>query len=138
MKEPKVALEVAEEMFQDFADAMGLDLNEAAMTEEDVQGFQSHKRRIVAAIQDGSLIFDDLGQPVFTPQRPGTQDKSPITFHERSGADLMAADAVKDKSLAKKLYAMMGSLCKVPPARFANMVGKDIKVCEALFAVLMG
>lgn len=137
MKEFKVDAETAEQEFQRFADAMDLDLDPAGMDEEDRTSFEKMKRRITRAVQEGSLVFNDDGEAVYTPQKAKSKHKEPITFHERTGASLMAMDGQKKNRDVAKTYAVMASMCEVHPSVFAGMVGIDAKVCEALFALLM-
>ena len=64
-----VAKEVAEQDFNRFAESMDLDIDPVDMDAEDKKGFEQQKDRIIAAIQSGSLVINDSGEPVFTPQR---------------------------------------------------------------------
>ena len=49
----------------------------------------------------------------------------------------MAMDGKKKGHDVKKTYAVMADMCKVHPNVFAGLAGSDIKVCEAIFALLM-
>lgn len=133
----KVSKEVAEQEFARFAEAMDLDVDTSRMDAEDQAAFNRQKSRILGAIQSGALVFNENGEAVFTPQRPSSQYKDPITFHERTGASLMAMDGHKKGHDVAKTYAVMGDMCRVHQKVFAGMAGQDIKVCEALFALLM-
>lgn len=136
MKE-KVAVEVAEQEFERFVEAMDLDLNTSDMDADDLAGFNKQKRRIIRAITRGHLVFNENGEAVYTPKHPRTSHKDPITFHERTGASIMAMDGKKKGHDAAKMYSILAEMCKVHPKTFAGMVGEDVKVCEALFALLM-
>ena len=133
----KVAKEVAENEFDRFVESMDLDVDTSGMDAEDLTAFNKQKGRIIRAVQSGSLIFNDDGEAVYTPQHKNTKHKEPITFHERTGASLMAMDGKKKNHDVAKTYAVMADMCKVHPSTFAGMVGTDVKVCEALFALLM-
>mgnify|MGYP005826493601 CR=1 FL=1 len=132
-----VAAGAAEQEFDKFIDAMDLDVDPATMDAEDKTAFDKLKRRVVRAIGRGALIFNDSGEAVYTPYHKNSKRKEPITFHERSGADLIAMDKTKKGATVSQTYAIMGAMCKEPPSVFAGLVGPDIKVCEALFALLM-
>lgn len=132
-----VAQEVAEQEFERFADAMALDVDESFMDEEDRKGFRAQKRRFVKAVQDGSLVINDDGEAVYTPQNAKSKYKEPIIFHERTGATLRATDGKKKNHDAERTYAMIADMCKIPASAFAGMVGADIKTCEAIFILLM-
>ena len=135
--QPKVSIEVAESEFERFVDEMDLDLDTSKMDTEDLAGFEKMKRRILRAMTRGALIINENGEPVFTPQRPASGYKEAITFHERTGASIMAMDGKKKGHDAARMYAMMADMCKVAPGTFAKIVGEDIKVCEAIFTLLM-
>lgn len=130
----KIAAEVAETEFDRWADAM--DIDHESLAGEDLESFNMQKSKIVKAIVRGSLVISDNDEAVYTPQRSG--EVEPITFHERTGASLMAADRVKRDHNVAKMYAILGDMTNQHPSTFAKLKGVDIKVCEALFALLMG
>lgn len=133
----KIALEVAEAEFDRFVELMDLDLDTADMDAEDLTGFNKQKNRIIRAIQRGHLIVNEKGEAVYTPFNPASKHKEEITFHERTGASLMAMDGKKKNHDVAKTYAIMGDMCKLHQNIFAGLVGSDIKTCEALFSLLM-
>lgn len=136
-KENPVAREVAEAEFQRFADEMDLDLDTATMDAEDLAAFNKQKNRLVRAIERGDLVISESGEAIYTPSNPGSKHRDAITFHERTGASLMAMDGKKKGHDVAKTYAVMADMCKVHPSTFAGLKGTDVKVCEALFALLM-
>ena len=135
MAEQKVAPEVAEQEFQRFADEMDLDLDATFMDEDDLAGLNKQKRRMLLAIQNGSLVINEKGEAVYTPQK--SEDIGSLTFHERTGASVMAMDGKKKGHDVSKTYAAMADMAKTHPNTFAKMRGVDIKTCEAVFALLM-
>ena len=137
MKEFKVNLETATQEFDQWAEAMDLDLDVADMDAEDLTAFNKQKRKIVKAIQSGSLTFNDDGEAVYTPANAKSKRQDAITFYERTGASMMAMDGKKKNHDIGKTFAVMGDMCKVHPSTFSGLVGIDGKVCEALFALLM-
>ena len=136
MAENKVAKEVAEQEFERFAEVMDLDVDPAFLDDEDKKGLELQKNRIVAAIMAGSLVINDDGEPVYTPQR--SEDRTPITFHEPSGASLMEMDRKKKNEDIGKLYAIMASMGKVHANTFAKMKMSDLKVCQAVTTLFLG
>lgn len=132
-----ISKEVAEKWFNDWLEAMDIDLDFDRMDEDDKAGAINSKNKIIRAIERGHLIFNDNGEAVYTPHRPNTKQKEPITFHERTGASLLSQDGVKKNSDMKKTFRVMGDMCKVSPVTFANMVGSDLSVCQAIFVLLM-
>lgn len=135
MDTKQIPLELAQAEFDRWAEAMDLDLDPAYMDSEDRTSFERQKRRVINALQRGSLVISEAGEAVYTPQK--SQNCEPLTFHERTGASLMAMDGKKKNQEASKTYAVMADICQTHPKTFAAMKGEDIKVCEALFAFLM-
>jgi len=133
----KIDAETAALEFYNFAESMDLDVDLTGMDAEDVAAFNKQKTRIIRAIQKGDLVFNDNGEAVYTPSHDRSKHREAITFHERTGASLMAMDGKKKGHDVAKTYAVMADMCKVHPAVFAGLVGTDVKVCEALFALLM-
>lgn len=132
----KIAREVAEQEFNRFVEAMDLDVDPADMDAEDKKGFEQQKDRIIAAVQSGSLVINDTGEPVFTPQR--TEGAEAITFHEPTGASLMAMDRKKKTEDIGKLYASMGEITKTHASTFSKMKMPDLKVCIAITTLFLG
>ena len=133
----KISTDMAEVEFERFVEAMDLDVNTSKMDNEDLTAFNKQKDRIIRAIEKGHLLINDDGEAVYTPHRPNSKYKEAITFHERTGASLMAMDNRKKGHDVAKTYAVLADMCKVPANVFAGLVGPDIKICEALFALLM-
>lgn len=133
--EDVVAKEVALAEFDRFTDSMDLDVDTSVMDAEDQTSFEKLKRRIVKAICNGSLIVNENGEPVYTPQKSSFIDA--ITFHERTGASVMAMDGKKKNYDVAKTYAIMADMTKLHPGTFAKLKGIDIKICESIFQLLM-
>ena len=133
----KVDKEFAEGEFDRFTECMDLDLDTSSMDAEDLTTFNKQKSKIVKAIILGSLVVNDNGEAVYTPRNMRSKHKDPLTFHERTGASLMAMDGTKKNHDVTKTYKVLGDMCKVHPNIFAGLVGIDVKICEALFALLM-
>ncbi len=131
-----VAREVAEQDFNRFADSMDLDIDPVDMDAEDKKGFEQQKDRIISAIQSGSLVINDIGEPVFTPKR--TKDADAITFYEPTGASLMAMDRKKKTEDVGKLYASMGEITRTHASTFSKMKMSDLKVCIAITTLFLG
>ena len=132
----KIALEVAESEFTRFVDLMDLDVELSDMDEDDRKGFKQQKDRMISAIRSGSLVINDSGEPIFTPQR--TSDCNSITFYEPTGASLMAMDRKKKTEDIGKLYATMGDMTKTNANIFSKMKMADLKVCMAIATLFLG
>lgn len=129
-----ISQDMADEEFNRWVDSMALDVTETDMDAEDLTAFRKQKRKITNAICNGSLIVNENGEAVYTPQNPISD---PLIFHERTGASVMAMNGMKKNYEVAKMYAVMGDMTKVSPVTFAKMKGIDIKICEALFSLLM-
>lgn len=131
----KVTPEAAAAEFERFIEANDIDVNESFMDAEDRTAFNKQKRRLLRAIESGALVINEQGEAIYTPQNSDRTD--PLHFRQRTGASLMAADRKKKGEDAGKMYAIMGDMARCEPKCFAALKGTDIKVCEAIFALLM-
>lgn len=136
MAEDKISVEMAEQEFDRFVEAMDLEFDTGAMDQEDVKGFEHNKGIVIKAIQKGVLIIDDNGQPVYTLQR--TEGVPPIVFREPTGASLMAMDNGRKAEDVKKLYNVMADVTGRAPALFSSMKMADLKVCMAVITLFLG
>ena len=128
----KIALEVAEQWFDNWAEAMDLDLDEQFMDEDGIQTFGKIKRRLIKVICDGKLTFNDDGEAVYKPK-----NMEAITFPECNGAAIMAMDGKKKGHDVEKLYAVMADSCGVPRGTFSKLKGIDWKITTSIFNLLM-
>jgi len=131
-----VAEEVAQAEFTRFVEAMDLDVEPSGMDEDDLKGFNQQKSRIISAMQSGSLVVSDKGEPIYTPQR--TNDAQAITFYEATGSALMAMDRKKKTEDIGKLYAAMGEITKTHANVFSKMKMSDLKICMAVTTLFLG
>lgn len=134
----KITIEVAEQEFDRFAEAMDLDLDPTSMDVSDLTQFHRQKKILLKELVLGSLIVNEEGEFVYTPKHKRSKYKEPITFYERDGAAMMAMDGKKTGHDVARMYAILSAMCKVPSKTFSSLVGVDIRVSEAIFALLMG
>lgn len=132
----KLDLETAEAEFNRFADIMDLDVDPDTMTDEDKDSLSEHRRRLVKTLQNGALVINDLGEPVFTPRR--SDNKEPVNFYEPTGESLMSMDRKKKNADISKTFAILGSMTKTNPKRFSSMKYGDLKVCSSILGLFMG
>ena len=125
----KVAREVAEAEFIRFCGAMDVDYNTDRMTDEDAKDFNESKGLLLDALQIGVLEIDSDGLAVVYPKKG---DIKQIKFNELCGADYVAMDNKKDTQSFAKMFAMMGSITKLPPATFSKLKKFDAKVCLSI------
>lgn len=129
-----VAPEVALDEFNRFCAQMDLDVDESSMGEEELKDFHATRRRVLRAIENGFLVISENGEPVFTPQTGG----EPITFHEPTGATILAIDKAKKGQDAHKAFLMIADFTGQPIQRYSKMAGRDFKVCQALMTLFLG
>lgn len=132
----KVAKDVAALEIDRFMEAMDIVIDDD-LDADSAAAYNRARSRMVRAVTLGSLVIDDNGEAIYTPKHPNSRSKEPIRFHERSGSTAVAMDSCKKGANTARMYAMLGDMCKVPPATFSGLVGPDIKMCEAIFALLM-
>jgi len=131
-RSPKIDKESATAEFMRFCEAMDIDTDyKENRDDDDAKGFFENRAVIVEAIMKGSLIVNDEGEPVYTFK--GT----PLTFHEPCGRDFMAMDGKKDTAQFKKMFHLMGSICRTAPNVFANMPQRHLKICQAITIFFM-
>lgn len=121
--------------FDRFVELMDLDVDTDDLDAEDLTAFNKIKKRLVKALCKGSLVINDKGEAMFTPQN--TTLEEPLTFHERTGASLMAMDGVKKNHTVAMSYKVMADMTRCHPNTFAKLKGNDIKVCEDILKLLM-
>ncbi len=132
----KIAKEVAEQEFDRFVESMALDVNPSDLDAEDKKSLDQTRDRVVSAIQNGSLVVNDEGEPTFTPIR--TKNMDPITFYEPTGSCIQAMDRKKKTEDIGKLFAAMGDITKSHANVFSKMKMSDLKVCMAIATLFLG
>lgn len=133
----KIAPAVAETEFERFVEAMDLLTDPETMDAEERTAYDQHKARIVREITRGHLVINENGEAVLTPSNPRSGHREPITFYELTGATLMSMDGKKKNHDVAKGFAMMDAICKATPGTMSKLAGGDVKVCQAIFALLM-
>lgn len=135
-KMPKVGPAPAELEFNRFVEVMNLDVEEEYLNDEDKAGLQLNRRRMLRAIEDGSLVIDGNGIPVYIPQR--SDNTEPITFYEPTGASLMAMDRKKAGADVGKMFSIMADFTKTDQGRFAGLKTSDLNICMAIATLYLG
>lgn len=130
--------ETAEHFFQEYAEAMDIDID-YEMSLEELEAFNDIKRKMVRAIKRGHLTFnDDYSEATYHPNNKRTKIKEPIVFHERTGATLKVMDTKKKSQEMAKLIAVICQMTGASGQQISGLAGEDIKVVEAIFTFLMG
>lgn len=135
-KEFKVSKEQAELEFENFADAMDLDVDLDSMENDDKKEFQKVKDKIIKAIMIGSLTFNDNNEPVFTPHR--SEDNKPLTFKEPKGSTFKCMDGHKENQNMGKMFAIMAEMTGQTAGTFSKLSNQDFKVCTSIVTVFLG
>lgn len=103
------------------------------LDEDEARRFRNHRKRIVRAIQRGSITINDKGEPTFKPRKGNTD---PMTFREPRGGSLSSKDPNKKKK-TDRTNALLSDMTKQPVARFTHMYGRDYKVCVSLVSLFL-
>ncbi len=83
----------------------------------------------------GSLKINEVGEPVFTPQR--SESKESIKLREPIGADLMEMSRGKNVDNYTQLLRIIASLSGKHTKYFANMHHKDVQVLKNLVTLFL-
>lgn len=136
-KKEKIALEVAEQEFDSFADAWRLDTEIDTMDEEDAQDFIIGKRKIVNEIRRGSLVVNDEGDLVYNLFEPvGSLDQ--IILKRPKGLAWKMSDRAKlNKNVGKTNYIMAAGIGQ-PPGILTRMDGIDYKFILSVYNLFLG
>lgn len=134
-QEDKVAIDVAEQEFERFADAMDLDIDTSVMDEEDKAAFEGTRRKVVRAIQKGRLVVNDDGEPVFSPV---TVDCDPLVFREPLGGTFISMDRKKKNQNVSKMVGIMAEMTGQSEKLFARMKNRDFTVCQSIVTLFLG
>lgn len=133
----RVCLEVAENDFERFCEANGIDLDTDGFTEEDMKSLEDCKRKIIKAIMAGRLEINDAAEAVVK-YETSKGDSGEVVFSEPEGAALTAMDRVKKGHDVQATYAVMGAITKKPPQLFNSMRLRDSKLCGAILMLFLG
>ena len=131
----KVDEDTATAEFDRFMEMMDIDVDPAGMDDEDKVDFGRHKGLLVKVIRRGSLVINDKGEPVFTPQRG--EGGSPITFHEPKGSAIMAMDRKKRGHDVGKMFASIADMTGTSSSTYSNMYSSDLKICLAIATLFL-
>lgn len=133
MAENKISDDVCEAEFNRFVEAMDLDVDQSHMDDEDRKGLAQAKHTLFRVMRRGTLVFNETGEPVFTPS-----DGKTITFHEPKGKSLMRTDLKKKGHDVEKLFTFMAAATGESPLRFEEMPNRDLKICQVLAQLFLG
>jgi hypothetical protein len=132
----KIDAETAALEFSRCMDAMGIEDDFDDWDTEDTQDFEGLKKIIVKCIMRGSVVIDEIGQPVFTPQR--SEDKTPLTFYEPDGTAMASSDKRQAQESHAKSYMLIAAMTKTHSSRYYKMKRKDLDVCTAIATLFLG
>jgi len=125
-----IAREVAENDFNRFCESMDIDNDTAQMTEEDAKEFNENKEILLKAVMDGRLVFNDDGEPEYTPKRGSFPN--PLVFKEPTAATYTAMDRQKTGQDVGKMLALMDAMTKSTPGTCSRLANVDFKVARSI------
>lgn len=138
MEENKITLEMAEEEFKNWCEAVDLDCDESVMNEEDLKSFLPHKKRIMKGIQKGNAVIDGetIEYTLSNKSVEGLAGKKIVI--PRPSAKLFAGmDGFKDNQGVKKIQGAMSALCGLDIGVFAKMEIPDWKFFNSVCVLFM-
>jgi len=109
-------------------------LDPVSLDDDDKKALAAQKNLILHAIMDGRLVLDGECQFVYTPV---TGVREPLTFHEPTGASLMASDNVAAGKSVTKQFRALADITRSTVQRFATMKNRDLEVCNAIIALFL-
>ena len=133
----KIAHEVAQDEFDRFAVAWDLDTDIDTMTEEDADGFNQNKRKIVRQIMNGRAVINDDGDIDYTLFRPVGQLES-VLLKRPGGRAYLAMDRAKEGRSVTKFNNMIGEAIGQVPTVISRMDGIDVKFLQAVYTLFLG
>jgi hypothetical protein len=114
----------AEADFARLAETLDLDLQ--LLDAEDAKTFQSTKRVVIRALEQGRLTVGVDGLPALKPH----DGSETLTFKVPTGATRLAASKGRDAN-DKAMHAL-AHITGATHARLSGLLQRDLKVCEAL------
>ena len=131
--------DTAENDFIDFCEEWEIDYEIDDMTDEDKEGFENQKDKIVKAIMRGRMAFDrDTNTMNYTfSDKSEKQAGETIKIARPKGASYMDMDGYKDTQLIRKTYAVLASMTRKSISYFANIDGIDLKPLQAIITLFL-
>jgi hypothetical protein len=130
----------ADREFDQWADAMRLDLDQEGRDENDRSDFQLFRHRMVKALMGGHGTIDKEDEKTVFILDPLTEDYNgdPIVFRKPKGSAFLVMDRKKKTADIGKMYASMGDMTGLPAATFSKLDTDDVQVCIAVWSFLLG
>ena len=127
-----IAEDVAQDEFDRFCKEYELDIDPAGMDDEDKKSFREARRVITQAVMRGRLSFESGGHITQT-----LRDGKVLRWEPPKGDALLAMDQKKKNADMGKMYAAAAVMVKKPPAIFATMDQRDVKVVMTLVGLFL-
>lgn len=128
----KIAKEVAEKEFEKLCSARRISTDVSEFNDKEKAQFEARKRDILRLMMAGSLVLNKEGNPVFTPPVEGA---APITFHQATGATLMAGDGAKGP--AEQMVQIGTEMTKLPPGELSKLHIADFRAVDDIVTFLL-
>lgn len=134
-EEHVVDLQSARGEFIRFAKVMRIDLDTTGLDDNTRRDTEKEIRDFVREIQRGSLMIDEEGQPVYTPQV--SNRTKPFTFYRPKGGHLVAIDKKQEHAKVAQSFAVLGEVVREPPVMFSNLAYSDTKVLQLILGLFL-
>ncbi len=130
----KMPKDMAEDEFHRFTEAMDLEFDVEEMDDKDREAFENHKKVMIKALRDGSLVINENGEPTYTLKKSKTP--TTLTFREPRGSSFIAMDGKKMGDVGK-MYACMADMTGVHQSTFSNAHYRDLKVMQTITTLFL-
>jgi len=131
----KISLEVAEADFNRFCESMAVETDLDNMEKDTQKAFLENKCIVIKAMRLKSLAVNESGELEFTPVR--SDNKAKITFHEPTGATLMATDGASKNESMKRMNKVLADVTQTNEKRFSLLKLSDYRVCLAVISLFL-
>ena len=124
--------ETASIEFERWAKAMRVNVELEGLDENDRRDIAQDRSIFERAIMDGSLVINDEGLAVFTPEGGDS-----VTWRKPKGSAFVAMDKKKKSQDFGKIFASMSDITGTSPVTFSKMDVADVKICMAIFTLFL-
>lgn len=121
---PKISREVAEEEFDNFAEAWDIENDTASMTEEDLASYNKQKRAVVNAMMKGYVTIDDEANLIHKLRSP-IGDITELKYSIPTGEVYTAISKAKKNS--NLIFVTLSKMTGKHSSVFDKMNGLDAK-----------
>lgn len=121
----RIAKDVAESEFLRMCDAFRIDHDTSELSETELAEWNDLRGSLLRDLRAGTLIVGVDGKPTYTP--PGAT--TGVTFHQPTGATIMALETYAGGKNIRNLTAAMADMTRTDQGEFGKMSAPDFQAC---------